>query len=93
MKVCFSNPVVRHSKANPFNFAMKKANSISLLAVAALNFCFLLPEAHAAVRTWSGAGADANWSTAGNWGGTAPVNADVLLFSGVTQQNNNNDIA
>ncbi|HWD92073.1 MAG TPA: hypothetical protein VG938_06960, partial [Verrucomicrobiae bacterium] len=47
----------------------------------------------AAVRTWSGAGADANWSTAGNWGGTAPVNADVLLFSGVTQQNNNNDIA
>jgi fibronectin-binding autotransporter adhesin len=92
MKVCFDpNRVIR--QANPFNLAMKKVNSISLLAVAALNFCFLLPEAHAAVRTWSGAGGDANWSTAANWGGTAPVTADVLVFSGVTQQNNNNDIA
>ncbi|HEX4263422.1 MAG TPA: autotransporter-associated beta strand repeat-containing protein [Verrucomicrobiae bacterium] len=72
---------------------MKKVNSISLLAVAALNLCFLLPEAHAAVRTWSGAGGDGNWSTAANWGGTAPVSADVLVFSGVTQQNNIDDIA
>ncbi|HEY2083366.1 MAG TPA: hypothetical protein VGI88_11330, partial [Verrucomicrobiae bacterium] len=73
---------------------MKKANPLSLLlAVTALNVCFLLPEARATVRTWSGAGADANWSTGANWGGTAPVNADTLVFSGTTQQNNTNTIS
>jgi len=55
--------------------------------------CVALFHLNAAVRTWSGAGADGNWSTAANWGGTAPVNGDLLVFSGTTRPNNTNDIA
>jgi len=40
-----------------------------------------------------GAGTDANWSTGANWGGTAPVNGDILVFSGTTQPNNTNNIS
>lgn len=36
---------------------------------------------------------DANWNTGANWGGTAPVNADNLIFSGTTQQLNTNNIS
>ncbi len=52
-----------------------------------------LNQAGAAIRTWSGAGADANWSTVANWGGTAPSGADNLIFSGTTQQNCTNNIS
>ncbi len=31
-------------------------------------------------RVWSGDGTDGNWSTAANWGGTAPNNGEPLLF-------------
>ena len=31
-------------------------------------------------RTWTGAGADANWTTPANWGGTAPAEGDKLVF-------------
>jgi autotransporter-associated beta strand protein len=46
----------------------------------------------AATRTWSGAGSDARWSTAANWGGTAPANGDVLVFGGTAGQANTNDL-
>src|SRR6267378_1097678 len=73
---------------------MKPSNKISVcLVLTAINLCLALPSAHTAVRTWSGAGTDANWSTTANWGGTAPVNADILVFSGTTRPNNTNDIA
>jgi len=38
-----------------------------------------------AVKTWTGAGADNNWSTGGNWsGGTAPTTGfvDDIIFDG-----------
>lgn len=45
---------------------------------------------------WTGAGADANWSTAGNWtdcGGGAPGDADAVVFgSGATQKDAVNDL-
>ena len=45
---------------------------------------------------WTGAGADANWSTAQNWadcGGGAPGDADAVVFgSGATQQDAVNDL-
>ncbi len=44
------------------------------------------------VKTWTGAGSDDNWSTGVNWGGTAPINGDGLIFAGTTRQANNNDI-
>lgn len=34
-----------------------------------------------------------NWTTAANWGGTAPVADDDLLFNGVVRLNPNNDFA
>jgi arylsulfatase len=66
--------------------------SISVFFFAAITF-LTISQARAAVRNWSGAGGDANWNTAGNWGGTAPVNADALIFSGTTQPNNTNNIS
>lgn len=38
-----------------------------------------------AVLTWVGLGGDDNWSTAGNWGGLAPINGDTLVFAGSTR--------
>src|ERR1035437_2594921 len=43
--------------------------------------------------TWTGGGASANWSDAGNWDtGTTPITGDDLIFDGTTQQANVNDI-
>ena len=47
----------------------------------------------AANRTWTGGGADNNWNTATNWGGTAPVANDLLFFDGTTRLTNTNNIA
>jgi autotransporter-associated beta strand protein len=44
-------------------------------------------------NTWSGGGTDNNWSTAANWGGTAPVSGNALKFSGTVRQTNTNDIS
>lgn len=48
----------------------------------------------AATRTWTGAGADNNWSTAANWGGTAPLAGDDLVFpdGAARMTTNNNDL-
>ncbi len=47
-----------------------------------------------AVMTWTGGGTDGNWSTAANWGGTAPSPGDILVFpSGVANVITNNDYA
>ena len=47
----------------------------------------------AATRTWSGGGADNNWSTAANWGGFAPGPGDDLEFSGNTRTSPVNDFS
>ncbi|HEY4415871.1 MAG TPA: autotransporter-associated beta strand repeat-containing protein [Verrucomicrobiae bacterium] len=75
---------------NPLRSFFKISRGFAALALAS---SFLTPPTHAANRTWSGGGADNNWSTALNWGGTAPVNNDNLIFNGTTQQNNTNNIA
>ncbi|MBA3936181.1 MAG: autotransporter-associated beta strand repeat-containing protein [Planctomycetes bacterium] len=54
-----------------------------------LGACNVLP---AATVTWSGAGGDDNWSTAANWGGTAPVAGDDLVFAGTTRATPNNNL-
>ena len=47
-----------------------------------------------ATRTWTGGGADNNWTTAANWGGTAPSANDDLVFpSGALRLSNNNNFA
>ena len=49
--------------------------------------------AEAANRTWNGGGADNNWNTAANWGGTAPVANDLLFFDGTTRLTKTNNIS
>ena len=46
----------------------------------------------AADRVWNGGGSDADWSSAGNWDGVAPVAGDLLLFGGTSKLINNNDL-
>jgi hypothetical protein len=40
--------------------------------------------ASAVNKTWTGGGADDNWTTGANWGGTAPSAGDDLFFPGPT---------
>ncbi len=50
------------------------------------------PAPSAPLDTWTGGGADNNWSTGGNWGGTAPdATGDNLLFTGSAGPNNTNN--
>ena len=43
---------------------------------------------------WNGGGADNNWMTAGNWGGTLPASpGSALVFDGSTRLTNNNNFA
>ena len=47
----------------------------------------------AADRTWSGGSVvDSNWSSAANWGGSAPSAGDALFFSGAARTSNTNDL-
>ena len=46
------------------------------------------------VATWNGGSANDLWSNADNWGGTAPVAGDLLVFpAGALQTTNFNDFA
>jgi len=36
-----------------------------------------------AIKTWTGAGIDNNWSTAGNWSPSAPAGGDDIVFDGL----------
>lgn len=58
-----------------------------------LFFCTILSVSlQAQTRTWNGAGADDNWGTAANWGGTAPAAGNSLVFGGVTRLNTLNNL-
>ena len=46
---------------------------------------FVVSSLSAQTRTWTGAGADDNWGTAANWGGTAPVTGNSIGFAGTTR--------
>jgi hypothetical protein len=49
--------------------------------------------AQADTHTWNGGGADNNWTTAANWGGTSPVSGDSLSFDGNTRLTPSNNFA
>ena len=67
----------------------------SLSALAVLAIFFSISQASAATLTWTGAGADNNWTTGDNWSGNAaPLgnSAEDLVFpSGASQLVNTND--
>ena len=61
-----------------YNRARMRARAILFLLVAGAT----LGATHAATKTWSGLGGDANWTTDGNWvGGTAPLAAMSERFT------------
>ncbi|MGB5014500.1 MAG: FG-GAP-like repeat-containing protein [Pyrinomonadaceae bacterium] len=49
--------------------------------------------ANAAIKTWTGAGADANWGTSANWSpaGSPVANDDLVFPAAAPQQSNNNN--
>ncbi|HPB11776.1 MAG TPA: hypothetical protein PLT74_10985, partial [Kiritimatiellia bacterium] len=55
--------------------------------------CGVLWTGGAYSATWTGGGADGAWSTPDNWGGSAPVSGDALLFAGTQRTTNANDLA
>jgi fibronectin-binding autotransporter adhesin len=79
----------------------RRGRRLVRIAVAGAFVGALLPTAaffdvaHAASRTWSGLGADANWSTGANWvGNSPPLAGDDLIFpAGPANKFNNNDFA
>jgi autotransporter-associated beta strand protein len=75
--------------------AWRRTPAVALLAVVLAAFVSALPAHPAqavATRTWTGGGADSNWTTAANWGGTAPVVGDSLVFPQVaSRKTNTND--
>ena len=67
---------------------------IMLRLAAVLVVMLAAPAAHAATCTWSGGSTNTNyyWMDGANWGGTAPVGGDSLVFpSGPTNISTNND--
>ena len=79
----------------PFAFSHKGTRLLPVfVAVCLLCTQALFSQANAATRTWTGAGANNNWSTPANWGGTAPVAGDDLVFpAGAARKLNTNDFA
>lgn len=59
---------------------------IALAMLLALN-----APAYGVERTWNGGGTDNHWTTADNWGGTAPSPGDMLLFGGTIGLTTSND--
>ena len=45
-----------------------------------------------ASAVWSGGGANADWSTAGNWSGPGPQTGDLLAFGGTSRLSSTNDL-
>ena len=82
-----------HSSANLPTRNLKRRAPLICAASIALFAASHLPSASAATVTWTGAGGDANWTTAANWGGTAPVAGDALTFDGTTQLTDTNNFA
>ncbi len=67
---------------------------ISPLKLSAVTLCAGILAAHGQTTdTWTGLGADANWSTAGNWSPGAPATGNSLVFTGTTGTSPNNDLA
>jgi fibronectin-binding autotransporter adhesin len=67
---------------NPFI----RTTLLAAAAIAAINFT-----AGSATRTWTGT-TSVNWSVGTNWGGTAPVGGDLIVFGANSNVSNTNDI-
>jgi autotransporter-associated beta strand protein len=64
-----------------------------LVALLSAAIACSIPAAHAATVTWNGGGGDNLWTNLDNWGGTAPVASDPLVFDGTTRLTPSNNFA
>ena len=80
----------RGSQAHFLQRRARRAAALRWLVAFSLAGALSVP---AAVRTWTGGGADNSWNTAGNWDTGAPVNGDSVVFSGATRVGNTNNIS
>lgn len=69
----------------PFSFILTKRTTISFVIVGLASGLPFSTSADAADAIWNGGGANNNWNTANNWGGTAPGAGDSLTFGGTTR--------
>jgi len=70
---------------------LSAAPSLTAFIVGSLALTCANNRAHAADRTWNGAGSDNNWSTPANWGGATPAAGDTLFFGGSVRTSPFND--
>lgn len=76
--------------AGTFTFTLKLTDSLGVFVTQG----YTIVINPATTFAWTGLGADANWTTPGNWSGAAPLAGATLIFgAGVTQKNANNDFA
>jgi hypothetical protein len=92
MNMTGQNPRQNHDDTLPFKpqpqimkTILNHIRNLTTLAACTLGLVATFP-ATAATDTWSGgATPDGNWTTANNWGGTAPLPNDFLFFDGGIQ--------
>ncbi len=58
----------------------QRRTMLELCLITAVSLMLLLSVSHAATRVWSNEGADNDWGTAGNWGGSEPTNLDRAVI-------------
>ena len=66
---------------------------LSLSLAVILGLLVVLNPLPAQAQTWSGGGANDNWTNGANWGGTAPISGNGLSFAGTTRLTPVNDFA
>src|SRR5689334_15215609 len=88
-----NSPVPKAREGPMSKRSTRRKSFVMSAATAAAAAMSLAPFAGAAVVTWNGGGGDSHWTTANNWGGTAPVAGDALIFAGATSLNPNDDFA
>ncbi len=76
------------------NLVYGTGRSLALIVAVGLIAAFVACSTLAqTTRTWTGQGGDNNWTTGGNWGGTAPSAGEYLAFGGTTRLEPENNFA
>ena len=76
-----------NTRIAPLLIMTRSLPALRIFSMAALAAFLLTPSARAANQTWTGSGADGNWSTLLNWNGAVPGstavtnNADTATFN------------
>ena len=80
--------IFRPTPPNPGSFLSRYRAALLLSLLSALCYPTLTWG-----QTWNGGGANDNWTTGANWGGTAPLAGSSLTFGGTTRLGPVNDFA